>query len=807
METLDENYVGTTVVEDIGLDLPVDRFAPGDGPREHLIHAVPVPAEQAGRGRPWWTALFLAYLHRCTTADHIHLVGAEAGSGAVELYSFPVAAAETVAELAKRADAVLAGSPVVSRLVERAVPDGASRSIRVPAGLPSQGALPSGVAGIGLRLMADRVGLCADQALWTPESVERMARRLALMATADLPIARLPMLEPDARARMTIGWNATARDWPETGYLDLLRAQVELRPNEPAVVHAGRTVTFAELESAANRIAARLVALGAGTGERVGLLCPSGADFVVAAIGILKTGAAVVPLDPVNPDPRVAYMVADAAPVAVLTIAALRDRVPEGVVRLVIDGADLEGAPDERVSAPITGDTVSHLIYTSGSTGEPKAVLERHAALVNLVHWTERAYGVRPGDRASWLSPPGFAVQLMEWMPYLALGVSVHVGEATNRNPEQLRDWLIAEGVTHTMLVAALAEQAWSVDWPADAPLRILVTTAERVHTWPPVDTPFRVVMTYGSTEATNVLSCLDSGAGFDFTAGATPPEVRAARPVPVGRPIANMRVYILDPAGEPVPDGVVGTLHVAGAGLAAGYHERPELTAAKFAANRLPEEPGPILYNTGDLARYRPDGAVELLGRFDSQVKIRGFRVELGEVETAVCAVPGVAEAVVTSHEQEAGDVRLVAYVAGAAAVAAEVKPYVAARLPHYMVPSVVVALDRLPRLPNGKVDRQALPDPDESGRGWLTTEFVAPRGPVEEEIARLWSGVLKLERVGARDNFFELGGHSVLAVRMMSAIGAAFGTELRVPDLCEHPTVAELADLVCRMNAKAAR
>lgn len=319
----------------------------------------------------------------------------------------------------------------------------------------------------------------------------------------------------------------------------------------------------------------------------------------------------------------------------------------------------------------------------------------------------------------------------MEWLAYLPAGAAIHIPEAGQaQTPEQIRDWLVGAGITHTMLVAALAEPAWGLDWPADTALRILVTTAERVHSWPPVDTPFRVVMTYGTTETTNVLSCLDLGAGVDFTSQATSDEVRATRQVPVGVPIANLRVHLLDEDGGPVPDGEVGRLHVSGAGVAAGYHGRPELTAAKFHPNFLPDEPHPVLYDTGDLARRREDGAVELLGRSDSQVKIRGFRVELGEVETHIARLDDIAEAVVVTQERGPGDKRLIAYVSPAGAAdpdSAAVRADVARTLPYYMVPATVVVLPSLPRLPNGKVDRRSLPEPPE-GRDAVGTGYEAP-------------------------------------------------------------------------------
>ncbi|MFJ9804247.1 amino acid adenylation domain-containing protein [Streptomyces wuyuanensis] len=596
-------------------------------------------------------------------------------------------------------------------------------------------------------------------------------------------------------------FNRTDTDFPRTGYPELLAAQAARTPAAPALVHGGRVWTFEELETATNRLAHALIARGAGPGERIGLCYPRGADYVIGSLGILKTGSAIVALDPVNPDERLTAMIADAGPLLVLTPPETAARLPEDVARAEVAtaGLDLPGTPVGVATGP---DTISHLIYTSGSTGTPKAVLERHGALTNLVHWTARAYGVRPGDRASWMSTPGFAVQIMEWLPYLPLGAAVHIPEAGRaQTPEQIRDWLVAERITHTMLVAALAEPVWALDWPADTALRVLVTTAERVHSWPPTDTPFRVVMTYGTTETTNVLTCLDLGAGVDFTSQATPEPIRATRQVPVGVPIANMRVHLLDEEDRPVADGEVGRLHVSGAGVAAGYHGRPELTAAKFRTGVVVDgDPHPVLYDTGDLARRREDGAVELLGRSDAQVKIRGFRVELGEVETHVARVDGVAEAVVVVQERAADDRRLVAYVAaepGTDPGPAEIRAAVARTLPYYMVPSGVVVLPALPRLANGKVDRRDLPEPPEPHEG-VGTGYEPPRNEIEDGLVRLWAGAFRIEVVGIHDNFFDLGGHSLLAFQLIDEIRRRYGVELSLSDLSSRPTVAELAEIV---------
>lgn len=613
----------------------------------------------------------------------------------------------------------------------------------------------------------------------------------------------------DERHRWLVDYNATDATWPDGDFVSLVRAHALADPDVDAVVDGELRRSRGELDRRAARLADILRRAGARRGARVGLLCPRSIEFVESVVGILRTGAAVVPLDPINPDERLRLMVEDAQPVVVLHTPQLADRLPDGVAGIALDDARIDDARFDDVDAdgPIAvwgDDDVTHLIYTSGSTGRPKAVLERHEAIVNLVHWTGRAYGVRAGDRAAWMSTPGFAVQLMEWMPYLGLGVAVHIGESRDRTPEQVRDWLLAERITHAMLVAGMAERVWPLDWPDDTALRILVTTAERVHSWPSLDTPFQVVMTYGSTETTNVLSCLDIGAGIDLTSQNTPADVRAAHPVPVGRPIANLRVYILDEHDDPVAPGDVGRLHVAGAGLGAGYHDAPDMTDRKFRKNPLPEEPSSVLYDTGDLARFRSDGAIELLGRSDAQVKIRGHRVELGEVETIVAAAPGVEEAAVVAYEAGPGDMRLHAYVSPASASAADVRATVAAALPSYMVPSQTVVLDGLPRLPNGKVDLQALPEPSTADRSSLSVDFTAPRDEREAELARLWESLFGTEPIGVHDNFFELGGHSLLAFQLVNSVREHLEVDIGLPDLNRAPTIAELAPLIATRRSR---
>lgn len=773
----------------VAVDLPADVVAVGR-PSPADLTTVTVEYQGPAHDSQWWTAVWAGFLARYSSAGSVVL----AGDGG--WYVIGVEPGITVGELLTRCGGV---SPVA--LSSRTpVPDhgpGVIASIAAPRGGFR------GARDIGVDVDGDTIMLVADSRRWRPGTMQRLARQLGHFADqADrdqaLPITTLDLLTGDDRRLVVGDWNATDAAWPEGGYLDLIADQVRIRPGSCAVAHGGRTITFAEFGRLTNQIAHRLRRAGVADGDFVGLFCPRGSDYVTGAIGIMKAGAAIVALDPVNPDPRIAFMLADCSPRAVLSTGSLCDRLPGGTT--VIDIGDVRNEPADPVISQTGPDAISHLIYTSGSTGKPKAVLERRAAIDNLVHWTRRAYDAHPGDRASWLSTPGFAVQIMEWMPYLALGVTVCIPElAETQSPELIRDWLVSERVTHTMLVAALAEPAWSLPWPEDSALRIMVTTAERVHSWPPEGTPFRVVMTYGTTETTNALTCLDLGAGIDFTTEATPADIRASRQVPVGRPIANVRAFIVDERDCPVPPGVVGRLLISGAGLSAGYYRRDDLTAARFYPNRIAGQDG-LVYETGDLARYRSDGAIELLGRDDSQVKVRGFRVELGEVEAAVAANPAVRETVVVAHRPSPQDMWLVAYVTTTDPDQdpSELRAELSAVLPYYMVPGVVVRMEKIPRLANGKADLRALPDPAGALRDGQRVEFAVANTELEVVMARLWSELFPDAVIGVHDNFFDLGGHSLLAFQLLARVRQQCGVELSMTDLAEHPTARELSELV---------
>ncbi len=422
-----------------------------------------------------------------------------------------------------------------------------------------------------------------------------------------------------------------------------------------------------------------------------------------------------------------------------------------------------------------------------------RGVLLTHGGLLNLVFWHRRAFAVSRADRATQVASPTFDASVWELWPYLAAGASVHLpDEETRTSPARLRDWLLSKSITISFLPTPLVESILSLEWPEDSVLRLMLTGGEKIHQYPSDSAPFDLVNNYGPTENTVVT-----------TSGLVPPTKPGKRTdvtPAIGRPIANTQTYLLDRSLEPVPVGVAGELYVGGAGLARGYLNRPELTAEKFVPNPFGDEPGARLYRTGDLARYLPDGNIEFLGRIDHQVKIRGMRIEPGEVEATLGQHPAVRQSVVVARENVSVEKYLVAYIIpeqNAAPATSELRRFMNHRLPEHMVPSAFVLLEALPLTPNGKVDRRALPTPGPSSFR-VENAYEAPRTPLEEALAAIWTEVLGVERVGIHDDFFELGGHSLLATQVVSRLRDAFRVELPLRCLFETPTVAQLAERV---------
>lgn len=606
-----------------------------------------------------------------------------------------------------------------------------------------------------------------------------------------------------AQARFLREWNDTRSEYPRDETIPaLFEVQARRSPGATALVSAceERVLTYDELDRRANQLAHHLSKLGVRRETIVGIYLERSLELFVGILGILKAGGAYLPLDPTYPEERLAFMLNDAKAPVLVTRQSLAARLPAGrwrVVALDIEGLEIA---QESVDSPTSGvlaEDLAYVIYTSGSTGRPKGVEITHNSLLNLVFWHQRSFGVTPVDRATQHAGIGFDAAVWEVWPYLTAGASVHLpDEAARVAPEVLRDWLVAQRITISFLPTALAESVMALQWPPETALRVLLTGADTLRRYPPPGLPFRVVNNYGPTESTVVA-----------TSGAVLPAERPDLPPSIGRPIANTQTYILDAQLRQVLIGEPGELHIGGAGLARGYLNQPELTAEKFIPNPFSDAPGSRLYKTGDMARYLPDGQIAFLGRIDDQIKIRGYRVEPNEIVTVLNRHPTVEASLVVGREDSTGDKHLVAYIVPVPpSQPAEnaLREFLRISLPEYMVPAVFVPLAALPLGPHGKLDRAALPAPD--GANILRQhDFVAPRTPLEDRLARILSGLLHLEQVGIEDNFFLLGGHSLLGTQVINRVRDAFGVELSLRSLFEAPTVAGLsAEIKRRILAK---
>jgi amino acid adenylation domain-containing protein len=618
----------------------------------------------------------------------------------------------------------------------------------------------------------------------------------AAVADPERRLSELALLTEAERHQLLLEWNDTAAELPAGGTVHaLVEEQCARTPEAIAVVCGERALRYAQLEAQANQLAHHLTDLGVGPEVLVALCVERGVEMVVGELGILKAGGAYLPLDPGHPAERLAFMLEDSGAPVLLTQSALLPRLPDHhgarVVCLDSDWPAIASRPETRPEPGAHAGNLAYVIYTSGSTGQPKGVMVEHRGVTNLVLWHRRTYAVGPEDRATQLAAVGFDATVWELWPYLASGASIRVPDRELReSPERLWSWLGAQGITLSFLPTPLAESILAAGWPPGPRLRTLLTGGDRLRRCPAVAQGLELINHYGPTECTVVATSARVPAAPDGDEVSSPP---------IGRPIDNTHVYVVDEHLQPRPVGVPGELCIGGVGVARGYLRRPELTAERFLRDPFSPDPGARLYRTGDLARWRPDGTLDFLGRLDHQVKIRGHRIECGEVEAALLAHPRVRQAVVTACDDGGGQQRLVAHLVATGArppTTTELRAHLSRSLPEYMVPAAFVGLDALPLTANGKLDRATLPAPE--GRPELEVGYVAPRTPTEEVVAGIWAELLGLQRVGVHDDLFDLGGHSLLATRLVSRIRATLAVELPLRAVFEAPTVAGLARTV---------
>ena len=653
---------------------------------------------------------------------------------------------------------------------------------------------------------------CTD--LFVGTTIERMAdqfQRLleGIVADRNRPLAKLPFLSDRERHQLLVEWNETRAEYSNGSYIhELFETQVAKTPDAIAVEDEEKALTYLELSGRANQLAHYLRKLGAGPGSLVGICLQRSVEMVVGLLGILKTGGAYVPLDPTYPGERLAFILQDARVKVLLSQQGLIEvdgasrfsmlDLPLRVVCLDSDWAEVARQSDKNPLNQVRSDHLAYVIYTSGSTGTPKGVGGLHRGAVNRFAWMWKVYPFQPNEKSCVKTSLSFVDSVWEVFGSLLQGVPlVLIPDDVLRDPQRLVGTLRDRHVTRIGLVPSLLKilldtfpvlqdhvpelQLWCCSGE--------VLSKEVVEGFQKSLPDATLLNLYGSTEVSADVTCY---------------EVRPAnsnRVVPIGRPVANTQIYILDADLQPVPIGIPGELYVGGEGVARGYVSRAELTAEKFVANPFSAEPGSRLYRTGDRARYLPDGNIEFLGRIDNQVKIRGYRIELEEVESALNQHPAVNGTVVVLRERAPfGDRDLVAYFVprqDSSPSVIDLRGFLREKVPEYMIPAIFIAIDAVPLSPNGKVDRSQLSPPDDS-RPNVENPFVEPRTEIEELVAQVWKAVLKLEKVGVYDNFFELGGHSLLATQVVSRLRKNLNIDLPLRKLFELPCIAALASFI---------
>ena len=660
-----------------------------------------------------------------------------------------------------------------------------------------------------------RLSMQAEYAadLFDAATIERMAAHFRVLlqrivADPAQPISRLPLLTDAERHQVLVEWNDTAAEGPGDRYLaQRVEQQVALHPEATAVVFGHRQLTYAELNTRANQLAHHLRTLGVGPDVLVAVAMERSVELVVALLGILKAGGAYVPLDPSHPVERLAFLMADTQAPVLLTQRGLVGQLPAHPGQTLCLDADwpvIAAQPDTNPPCAVTATCLAYVIHTSGSTGQPKGVMIEQRSLANHIGWMKQRFSPGALDCVLQTSAISFDQSIWQTLFPLVGGARVALPEPeAHRSADEIvvairRHEVTVLRIVPTMLAAILHGPGLH-RCPS---LRLVIVAGEVLERDVALDFASQcgaeLVNACGPTEATFVSTL------FTFR------REQDARRIPIGRPIGNVRIHVLDRYDQPVPVGVPGELCIAGHGVGRGYWRRPDLTARAFVPDPFDADPQARMYRTGDCARYRPDGNLEFLGRHDHQVKIRGIRVELGEIEATLALHPRILRCVVNPWKDATGEDRLVAHFVPRDATgitAPDLREFLRAKLPQYMVPAVWVGLPALPLTPSGKVDRKALPAPHAEDLGATGNRHVGPRGEVEEQIAAIWKDVLGLDQVSVFEDFFDVGGHSLLAMQVLSRIQRALGAALTVREFFEAPQIASLADGVARARQDPAR
>ncbi|MUH00601.1 amino acid adenylation domain-containing protein, partial [Scytonema sp. UIC 10036] len=642
--------------------------------------------------------------------------------------------------------------------------------------------------------------------LFDASTIERMTGHFVtllegIVANPKEQILQLPLLTQPEQQQLLVGWNDTGVDYPLDKCIhQLFEEQVERTPDAVAVVYENEQLTYHQLNCRANQLAHYLRSLGVKPDTLVGICVKRSLEMVVGLLGILKAGGAYVPLDPDYPTDRLRFVLEDAALPVLLTQQSLLEFLPEFTAQVVCLDSDRQLITQHSLENSLSGsqpENLAYVIYTSGSTGQPKGVEVSHKGVVNFLASMSVCPGVTDADTFFAVTTISFDIAALElYLPLVVGAKVVVVAREVASDGTRLLLELQQSGTTvmqatpatwQMLLASGLSTQKLGMKLLCGGE----ALNAQLAHQL--LQTDSEVWNLYGPTETT-IWSSI-------YQLRNEPQQLQTRSAIAsIGRPIANTQIYILDTQLQPVPLGVAGELHIGGASLARGYLNRPELTQEKFIPNPFSADPDSRLYKTGDLARYLPDGNIEYLGRIDNQVKVRGFRIELSEIETVLDQYPHVQASCAIVREDTPGDKRLVAYIMPhqhSTATINELRQFLKAKLPDYMVPNAIVILESLPLTPNGKVDRRALPTPDQT-RPDLEETFVSPRTLVEEILAGIWTEVLRVQQVGVHDNFFNIGGHSLTAIQVMSRLNEIFQIELALRQLFETPTIAELAEAI---------